>query len=251
MSICVTVSAITGSVMSMSSPSWLGFARERRSDRVHVVDAAAPCAAARLLEQRPEPRVLGQVLVGREVRAWRPARKHAGALLGPEDVFAVAHQVDGALEAVPVHDDADQVALENAADGPARQRLGPDVADAGARGDAGEARVRDHRHFLAPREMLERGCDLVDLLHPRAQGPAADQNQDVARLETARALALDGRDGVALAREDARGSGLAVDAVGIHHRGIDGGALDHRALGRQVAAGKRDGAGEPGLARLL
>src|SRR5712691_7811796 len=210
MSICVTDSAIVCSVMFMSSPGWLGFPRERSRDRVPAVDTAAPCAAARLLEHRPEPCVLWQVLVGREVRAWRPARKHARAFLGPEDVLVVAHQVDRALETVPVHDDADQVALENAADGPARQSLGPDVADAGARGDAGEARVRDHRHFLAPREMLERGCDLVDLFHPRAQGAAADQDQDVTRPEAARALALDGRDGVALAREDARGSGLSV-----------------------------------------
>src|SRR5260370_23246154 len=118
MSICVTVSAITGSVLAMSYPSWLGFARERRSDRVHVVDAAAPCAAARLLEQRPEPRVLGQVLVGREVRAWRPARKHARALLGPEDVFAVAHQVDGALEAGPVPAASDPGGLQHAAPWP-------------------------------------------------------------------------------------------------------------------------------------
>src|SRR5206468_6123423 len=103
----------------------------------------------------------------------------------------------------------DQVALEDAADGPARQRLGPDVADARARGDSGEAGVRDHRHFLAPREMLERGCDLVDLLHPGAQGAAADQDQNVARLETTRPLALDGRDGVALPPEAPRRARLA------------------------------------------
>ena len=40
----------------------------------------------------------------------------------------MAHQVNAALESVPVHHDADEVAREHAADGPARQRLGPGVA---------------------------------------------------------------------------------------------------------------------------
>ena len=37
--------------------------------------------------------------------------------------------------------DRDQIAVAQLADRPAGERLGADVADAGARGDAGEARV--------------------------------------------------------------------------------------------------------------
>src|SRR5262249_60466574 len=134
---------------------------------------------------------------------------------------------------------AARLALERATRRPATRAPGPDVANPRARGVPGDGRVRNHRLFLAPREMLERGGDLVDLLHSRAQGAAADQGQDVAGLETARALALDGGDRVALAREDARGARLAIDAVGAHHRRVDGRALDDRTLGRQVAARKR------------
>ena len=51
-----------------------------------------------------------------------------------------------------------------------------------------------------------------------------------------------------LGGEDPRGADLAVYAVRVHHAGIDGGALDHRALRGEIAPGKRHRAGEPALA---
>ena len=88
--------------------------------------------------------------------------------------------------------------------GPPASASGADVADARARRDAREARVGEHGDVLAERQVLQRGRDLVDLLHARAQRPAADQHQDVARLDALRPRALDRRDRRALGREDAR-----------------------------------------------
>ncbi len=62
---------------------------------------------------------------------------------------------------------------------------------------------------------------------------------------------LDGGDGGAFAGEDARRARLAIDAVGIEHAGVDGGALDDGAFGRQVAEREGDGAGQAAFARAL
>ena len=57
---------------------------ERGDDGVGVVDAAAPGAAADGLQGGPEPGVVGQVGVGREVGVRRPLGQEAGPLLGAE-----------------------------------------------------------------------------------------------------------------------------------------------------------------------
>ncbi len=55
---------------------------------------------------------------------------------------------------------------------------------------------------------------------------------------------FDCRNGRPLGEEHARGTGQAVHAVRIHHRRIDGRALDHRAARREIARGKADGRGQ-------
>ena len=70
----------------------------------------------------------------------------------------------------------DAVAVAKRADRAAGQRLRPDVADAGAGRDAGEARVGDERDWLADVEVLERRGDLVGLLHAGADRAAADEH---------------------------------------------------------------------------
>ena len=65
--------------------------------------------------------------------------------------------------------------------GPPASASGRNVADAGAGGDAAETRVGEHRDVLAEIQMLQRGGDLIDLLHARAHRAAADQHDDVAR----------------------------------------------------------------------
>ena len=102
---------------------------------------------------------------------------------------------------------------------------------------------------LPKERCFKRRRDLIDLFHARPHRAAADQDEDVAGLERVRPLPFDGGDRVALAGEDARRAELAVDAVGVDHGRVDGRALDHRALGGEVAARERDGAGQPVLAR--
>ena len=94
---------------------------------------------------------------------------------------------------------------------------------------------------------FERRGDLVDLLHARPHRAAADQDQHVARPDRPIALPFDRGDGVALAGEDPRRAGLAIDAVGVDHGRVDRRALDHRALGGEVAAREGHGAGQPAL----
>ena len=59
------------------------------------------------------------------------------------------------------------------------------------------------------------------------------------------ALPFDRGDRVALAREDPRRPGLAIDAVRVDHARVDRRALDHRAARGEVPARERDGAREP------
>src|SRR5205807_9413558 len=160
-------------------------------------------------------------------------------LLGAEPQLAVAHEIDTPFEAVPIDDDLDQVPIQNLPDRPSRERLGPDVADARTGRHAGEAGVGQHRHLLAPRQVLQRRGDLLDLFHARAERAAADEDHDVARLDPARPLALDGGDRRALPREHARRTDLAVHTVGTDDRRVDGRALDHGPLRGQVPPGER------------
>src|SRR5690348_14574614 len=96
--------------------------------------------------------------------------------------------------------------------------------------------------------MLERGSDLKNLLHARAHGPAAHQDDDVAGLDAVRSMTLDRADGGGLSVEHARRAGLAVDAIGIHDTRIDGRALDYRTARREIAERKSDGRGQAAFA---
>ena len=75
------------------------------------------------------------------VSARRPDRGHA----------VRAHEIDGAGERVAIDHDLDEVVVPNAPDGSVVQRLGPDVADAGAAREPGEPAVGDERPRVCPR----------------------------------------------------------------------------------------------------
>ena len=62
--------------------------------------------------------------------------------------------MDGPFQPVPVYDDLDDIALPELSDGTARERFGPDVADADARADATEAGIGNESYVFAPGDIL-------------------------------------------------------------------------------------------------
>ena len=163
----------------------LRYAPQGRDDRVGVVDAAAPGAAADGLQGGPEAGVVGQVGVGRERRVRRSAGEDARALRSaPNSTPSAADQVDRAFEADAVDDDPDRGRRR----GPGRSGRRP-----APRGRRGRCRRRSRRPRTGRRSRtatclpnercLQRRGDLVDLLHARPHRPAADQDEDVAGLD--------------------------------------------------------------------
>src|SRR5205823_3130200 len=116
-----------------------------RDDGIHVVDAAAPGAAADALQRGPQARIVRQRLVRRQIGALWTRGEHAGAFLSSKLILSVANQVDASLQPVPVNDDADPVSVADAADRAASERFRTNMTDAGAGRDAGKASVGDHR----------------------------------------------------------------------------------------------------------
>src|SRR6202012_4109175 len=94
---------------------------------------------------------------------------------------------------------------------------------------------------LAVRQLLERAGDLVDLLHACARRPAADEYDHISGADVA---GLDGLNGSFLGDENPRRPAVAIDVLVIDERGVDGCALDDRALRRKIADGKADGRGK-------
>jgi len=180
--------------------------------------------------------------MGREVRTRFALGEHQRTLLRAEDSVGVADELDGAGEGFAIDDDLDLVAFEHFADGPGGQGFRGDVSDACAGGDAAEARVGEQGNVLAVRKLLERGGDLIDLLHAGAGRAAADEHKHVA---TRHIAALDGLDGPLFRDEDFGRAEMTIDLVLVNKRGIDGGALDDRSLWREVAHREADGGGEP------
>ncbi len=127
-----------------------------------------------------------------------------------EPLAAFADEVDAAVKGVAIDDDLDDVAVEDAPDGTSGECFGRDVADAGSGGDAAEARVGEYGDVFAVGQVLERGGDLVDLLHARACRSSADEDDDVSFADGA---LLDGGDGGFFGDEDARGTDVVIAIV--------------------------------------
>src|SRR5205085_3784083 len=124
-----------------------------------------------------------------------------------------ADEIDSAFEAYAIDDNANAITFLDFPDGPARQGLRADMADAGASGNAGKSGVGDKRDVFAVRQMFERGSELIGFLHAGADGPATNQNHDVAGLNLA---GFDGEHRFALGSEDASRTFLAIDAVSVN-----------------------------------
>src|SRR5690606_29375518 len=217
---------------------------QQLDDPVHVVDAAAPGAATGILQRRPQAGVGRQARMRRDGRVQRArGQQRRGGVRIQRCIRVGADEVDAAVQAHPVDLDAHHVTVAQAPDRPAGQCLRADMADACAGGHAGEARIGDHRHVLAPGQVLERGGELVGLLHAGAGRAAACQPHDLPGPHRVLPLGLDRADRVALGGEHARRAGMPIHVVRIDDRWIDGGGLDHRTVRRQVAAREHQRAG--------
>src|SRR5207244_11970034 len=99
--------------------------------------------------------------------------------------------------------------------------------------------------MFTPREVLQ-GCrELGRLLHAGAGWPRTNQHDDVAFAHGATRRSLHCLNRVALVGEYARGTAMAIYAVGIDNCRVDGCGFHDGALWRDVAACKHDPAGWP------
>ena len=147
--------------------------------------------------------------------------------------------------------DLENVAVAQLANRTAGQGFRPDMAEAGAGRDAGEARISHDRYGLSPGQILERRRQLVGLFHPGAEWSRTDQDDDVVCAHWGVGEAFDGANGVVFGHEDACRPPMAVDVVIVDHGRIDRRRFDDRALRRDVADREDDGAREPGSARAV
>ena len=90
---------------------------QRRDDRVRIVNAAPPSAAADGLQRGPEPGVVGEIGIGRKLGMGLAFVENGRSVIRSEVVaLAVADQIDGSLQAVAVDHDPDPVAVAEFAD---------------------------------------------------------------------------------------------------------------------------------------
>ena len=152
------------------------------------------------------------------------------AEVSSELIYEVLKAVQARL--AQVDGKADAVAFPQPAERAARERFRAHVADAGSRADTGKTGIGNQRHLPTERQELQRGGELIGFLHPRAHRPAARQHQHLSGLD---GTVLDRRHGLMLGGEKPDRSLEAVNAIRIHHPGIDGRAFDDRPFRAEVA----------------
>src|SRR5579862_6550126 len=109
--------------------------------RIGVIDAATPHASAGLDQSRPEAGVIGQGGMGLEIRARPTLRQALDAFFCSENAAGVSNEVNRSSQLFAINYDFDLVAVEHPAYRAAGQRLRRDMADAGTRRNAAEARI--------------------------------------------------------------------------------------------------------------
>src|SRR5208337_145740 len=177
-----------------------------------------------------------------QVCARLSLRKAMRTLFCAEYLIRISHEMKSASERFTIDHDFDPVAFPNLADRSASKRLGRYMPDAGSGGDATEARIGQYGNVLAVGKLLERRSDLIDLLHARACGSAANKDNHIAVRDL---TALDGLDRRCLRDENSGWTKMPVDIVLVDERRIDRGTLDDRALRREIAHRKADGRSKP------
>ena len=96
--------------------------------------------------------------------------------------------------------------------------------------------------------MFERRGELVGLFHAGTGRPAADHHHDIALFNL---FLLDGLNGLCFRDKHPRPARMTVNAIGTHHRRVNGRGLDHRSFRRDVARREADRRGQPSRFCLL
>src|SRR5580698_7698179 len=94
-------------------------------------------------------------------------------------VAQLRNEIRGAVEFVAIDDDLDRVAFAHASDRAAGERFRRNVSDTRASGNAAETRVGEHGDILTGGQGLQRGGDLINLMHACARRTLANQHHYV------------------------------------------------------------------------
>src|SRR5258706_8629251 len=81
------------------------------NDGFDIIDAAAPGAAAGLLERGPEPRIVGQGRRRREVFAGGSLAQNRRAFFGGKALRSFADEVDCSGQLLAIHKDANPIPI--------------------------------------------------------------------------------------------------------------------------------------------
>src|SRR5580698_5444818 len=168
-----------------------------------------------------------------QVPAWLAPRKPPRTFLCVENLASFADEVDGAMKRYAIDHDLDSVAVTQFADRSSRKCLRRNVTDARAGRHTAEPRVSQHRNVLAMRQLLQRRRNLVNLLHARAQRPAAYKHQHITMRNFA---GLDRLDRRSLSDKHTSRPLVPINIVLVDQRRIDRRALDHRSIRREISS---------------
>ncbi|MNC19775.1 hypothetical protein D3C75_677130 [compost metagenome] len=115
------------------------------------------------------------------------------------------------------------------------------MSDAGPRRHTGKAGVGDQRNLLAKGQMLQRGCQLIRLLHSGAAGAAPDDGKNIPCMYSP---VLDASDRVLFRSKDLNSPHMPVDPFTVQDRGVNGCRFDDRAFRRQISGRKSHRGGQ-------
>src|ERR1035441_6917927 len=98
------------------------------------------------------------------------------------------------------------------------------------------------------RQLLQCGCDLVDLLHARTGWTAANKHHDIALRDPSLLDRLYGR---RFGDKNPGRAAMAIDVSRVDQRWVDGRALDDRALRSEITDRKADRRSQSSRTRLV
>src|SRR5437867_5450880 len=115
------------------SPGRFHASFEGGDNLIHIKHTARPGASAGALQGGPEAGVIWEFGVRSQIGPRGARSKHLDALCGGKFSGAFPDQIYAGFDSVPINHDTNDIAIEQLANRPTRERFRPDMADAGAR----------------------------------------------------------------------------------------------------------------------